>query len=145
MKSCKYDPEKQSELLQESDALKKRLENIDLNLSKMDSVMSRFDFQYTPPPNFDKSKVKGLVANLISISKNNLDKANALEVCAGSKLYQVVVDDENTASQLIQKGQLRRRVTIIPLNKIHSFKVKAEVRNSHLENIGCTKNRSGGG
>ncbi len=37
---------------------------------------------------------------------------------AGNKLFQVVVDDELTAKALLQKGSLRRRVTIIPLNKI---------------------------
>lgn len=31
---------------------------------------------------------------------------------------QVVVDNEQTGKLLLQKGQLKRRVTIIPLNKI---------------------------
>lgn len=42
----------------------------------------------------------------------------ALEVCAGGRLYNVVVDDENVGSALLARGQLRKRVTIIPLSKI---------------------------
>ena len=33
-------------------------------------------------------------------------------------LVQVVVDTEQTAKALLSKGQLRSRVTIIPLNKV---------------------------
>ena len=31
---------------------------------------------------------------------------------------QVVVDDESTAKELLERGQLTRRVTLIPLNKV---------------------------
>lgn len=37
---------------------------------------------------------------------------------AGGRLFNVVVDTETTGKQLLQNGDLRRRVTIIPLNKI---------------------------
>lgn len=67
---------------------------------------------------FDRSKVKGLVASLVSVKDST--SATALEVAAGGKLYQVVVDSEATGKQLLEKGQLRRRVTIIPLNRIQS-------------------------
>ncbi len=40
------------------------------------------------------------------------------QVAAGGKLYQVVVDTEATAKALLSHGQLRNRVTIIPLNKV---------------------------
>ena len=59
--------------------------------------------------------MKGVVAKLVRVK----DPANAtaLEVAAGGKLYQVVVDTEATARALLSKGQLRNRVTIVPLNK----------------------------
>lgn len=38
-------------------------------------------------------------------------------------MFNVVVDTENTGKQLLQKGGLQRRVTIIPLNKIQSHPV----------------------
>ncbi|KAI0698009.1 condensin complex subunit SMC2 [Cytidiella melzeri] len=77
------------------------------------------DFNYTPPhPNFDRSKVKGLVASLITLDAENFDKSTALEITAGGRLYNVVVQDEKIGRDLLQHGQLRKRVTIIPLNKI---------------------------
>ena len=59
--------------------------------------------------------MKGVVAKLVRM-KDPAD-ATALEVAAGGKLYQVVVDTEATAKALLSKGQLRNRVTIVPLNK----------------------------
>lgn len=93
------------------------------------------DFEYSDPtPDFDRSKVKGIVASLVSLPKEHLNKSTALEVCAGGKLYQVVVETQEVATQLLQKGKLRRRVTIIPLNKINAFKVQAEV-NYRVESL----------
>ena len=74
------------------------------------------DFQYRDPERgFDRSAVKGVVAKLVRV-KDSAD-ATALEVAAGGKLYQVIVDTEATAKALLSKGQLRNRVTIVPLNK----------------------------
>ncbi|KAK7930017.1 hypothetical protein WMY93_006412 [Mugilogobius chulae] len=42
----------------------------------------------------------------------------ALEVVAGGRLYNIVVDTEVTGKKLLEKGELQRRYTIIPLNKI---------------------------
>ena len=82
-----------------------------------DLRVEAFDFKYSnPSPNFDNQKVKGLVGTLLSIK--NIKGATALEVGAGGRLYQVVVDNEMTAKALLEKGQLRKRVTIVPLNKI---------------------------
>lgn len=51
-----------------------------------------------------------------------------LQVTAGGKLYNVVVDTESTGKQLLQNGDLRRRVTIIPLNKIQAHAVPPRVQ-----------------
>jgi len=77
----------------------------------------RLAFNYADPVRgFDRSKVKGLVARLINVKlpKNS----TALEVVGGGKLYQVVVDEAVTGKALLDKGKLKRRVTIIPLDKI---------------------------
>ncbi|KAK4685777.1 structural maintenance of chromosome 2, partial [Tremellales sp. Uapishka_1] len=99
-------------------------------LEKRDIIKSRLaavDFSYSDPyPNFDRSKVKGLVATLIDLDESNFKSSTALEICAGGKLYNVVVDDEKVGSALLDKGRLRKRVTIIPLNKISAFKMSAE-------------------
>lgn len=53
-----------------------------------------------------------------------------LQVAAGGKLFNIVVDTENTGKQLLQNGELRRRVTIIPLNKIQGHSVSSRVQNA---------------
>ncbi|QRV81363.1 structural maintenance of chromosomes protein [Ceratobasidium sp. AG-Ba] len=84
------------------------------------ATLSSLDFSYTDPtPNFDHSSVLGYVANLTRLTPEVADKwSTALEMCAGGKLYNVVVRDERVGSLLLKQGQLRKRVTLIPLNKI---------------------------
>lgn len=75
-------------------------------------------FKYTPPtPDFDRSRVKGPVVELIRV-KDVHTHALALEVGAGAKLYNVVVDTQHTGQLLLDKGQLSQRVTLIPLSHI---------------------------
>ncbi len=89
--------------------------------------VANIDFIYADPvPNFDQSKVKGLVAQLFTLNQQLAEVATALEICAGGRLYNVVVDTEVTGTQLLQGGKLRKRVTIIPLNKIAAFKAQAQ-------------------
>lgn len=84
----------------------------------------RLRFKYADPVRgFDRSKVKGLVAKLVDVTKT--EHATALEVVAGGKLYQVVVDEAITGKALLNKGKLERRVTIIPLDKIRGRRVAA--------------------
>src|ERR1700722_14325515 len=91
--------------------------------------MSSLDFAYSPPhPRFDRRKVKGLVAILISLKPEDHNKSTALEITAGAKLYNVVVEDELAGKELLQNGKLKKRVTIIPLNKINAFKMSTQVR-----------------
>lgn len=52
--------------------------------------LSKLDFAYTDPTsNFDRSKVKGLVAELITLDKEQFNASTALEICAGGRLYNV--------------------------------------------------------
>ncbi|CDF34566.1 unnamed protein product, partial [Chondrus crispus] len=87
---------------------------------KVDHLSARLgscDFQYSDPrPNFDRSKVHGLVAKLIRVKDPKV--TTAIEVTAGGRLYQVVVDTDSTANDILRNGKLARRVTILPLNKI---------------------------
>lgn len=92
-------------------------------------IGSQLSFDYTlPSPNFDRSKVKGLVAQLIQLEEKNFNKSTALEIAAGGRLYHVVVQDEKVGKELILNGKLRRRVTIIPLNKISPHKLSPQVK-----------------
>lgn len=90
-------------------------------------LQSRLAFDYEDPVRgFDRSKVKGLVAKLVDVKDSKY--ATALEVVAGGKLFQVVVDEAITGKALLDRGKLSRRVTIIPLDKI---------RSQHLSQSAC--------
>lgn len=76
--------------------------------------------------------MKGLVANLISLKEADYDKSTALEITAGGKLYNVVVENVDVGKQLLQNGRLKKRVTIIPLNKINARTLSNQVCPSTL-------------
>ncbi|ETW01694.1 hypothetical protein H310_06310 [Aphanomyces invadans] len=79
------------------------------------SVSSKLRFDYHNP-RIDPDSVKGMVAKLLTLKHDW--SATALELAAGGKLYHVVVDSDQTGKQLLQHGNLKSRVTIIPLNRI---------------------------
>lgn len=106
------------------------MERVNELLEKRDRLKSRLagmDFTYTDPePNFDRSKVKGLVASLVHLEASREAYSTALEICAGARLYNVVVEDEKTGSKLLTNGKLKKRVTLIPLNKISATVAAAQ-------------------
>ena len=99
-------------------------------MKERDSIKQRLsflDFDYSSPsPSFDRSKVKGLVASLISLDGDNYNKSTALEIAAGGRLYNVVVEDAETGKMLIKNGRMKKRVTMIPLNQIKAFKMSSQ-------------------
>lgn len=104
--------EQKVELTATVSELTERVDNLQAQLN------GRLDFQYEDPVRgFDRSKVKGLVAKLINVKDPKY--ATALEVVAGGKLYQLVVDEAITGKALLDRVNLKKRVTIIPLDKIH--------------------------
>ncbi|KAG0201861.1 Structural maintenance of chromosomes protein 2 [Mortierella sp. GBA30] len=122
-----FNPEKERALLKEKAAESEAISHIVEQVEQMSRKVSSLDFQYTnPTSNFDRSSVKGLVAELFTVLPENAKASAALEICAGGRLYNVVVDNETVGSQLLQRGKLRKRVTIIPLNKISAFKAHAQ-------------------
>ena len=68
------------------------------------------------------------MASLVTLDPADYNKSTALEISAGGRLYNVVVQDEKIGKELLQNGKLKKRVTIIPLNKINAFKMSAQVR-----------------
>ncbi|KAJ9583005.1 hypothetical protein L9F63_022663, partial [Diploptera punctata] len=87
---------------------------------KMENIEARnpsVNFQYKDPDiNFQRSSVHGVVCKLFKMKDPAM--STALEIAAGGRLFNVIVDTEVTAKKLLNKGQLQRRTTIIPLNKI---------------------------
>ncbi|KAI3693000.1 hypothetical protein L6452_32826 [Arctium lappa] len=121
----------QKDRMVESETMHKIKEEIRMISSRLGNI----EFTYRDPvKNFDRAKVKGVVAKLIKVKDSST--MTALEVCAGGKLYNVVVDTENTGKQLLQNGDLRRRVTIVPLNKIQSHPVPPRVQNAAVKLVG---------
>ncbi|KAI4323792.1 hypothetical protein L6164_023370 [Bauhinia variegata] len=97
--------------------------------------LANVEFTYRDPvKNFDRSKVKGVVAKLIKVKDRSA--MTALEVTAGGRLFNVVVDTETTGKHLLQNGDLRRRVTIIPLNKIQPHTVPSRVQQAASRLVG---------
>jgi structural maintenance of chromosome 2 len=80
-----------------------------------DAVRSRLPHNListiTPPPGFDTRKVKGLVASLLALKPEDHGKSTALEIAAGGKLYNVVVENERVGKDLLERGGIKKRVT----------------------------------
>eukprot|EP00092_Neocalanus_flemingeri_P004304 GFUD01004627.1.p1 GENE.GFUD01004627.1~~GFUD01004627.1.p1 ORF type:complete len:1179 (+),score=495.15 GFUD01004627.1:105-3641(+) len=82
------------------------------------------DFQYKDPERgFDRRQVKGVAAKLFRVKDERF--FTGLETAAGGKLYNVVIDTDVVGKQLLKHGQLARRTTFIPLNKVASNRLDA--------------------
>ncbi|KAL4743850.1 RecF/RecN/SMC [Aspergillus similis] len=133
-----FEPGREEQLYQEQSRLQREIRELRQRADGLQRKVANIEFNYSDPyPNFDRSKVKGLVAQLFTVDKEKLQAATALEICAGGRLYNVVVDSSDTGTQLLQKGKLRKRVTIIPLNKISAFRAS-------VEKIGAAQNLAPG-
>jgi structural maintenance of chromosome 2 len=121
-----FDEGKESQLYQQESHLQARIRELRQQADEMRRRVANIDFSYSDPsPNFDRSRVKGLVAQLFTLNKEHSQASTALEICAGGRLYNVVVDSASTGKQLLENGRLKKRVTIIPLNKIAAFRASA--------------------
>ncbi|KAI9792223.1 MAG: Structural maintenance of chromosomes protein 2 [Candelina submexicana] len=122
-----FDGGRENDMYQQESALQQQIWGLREEADAMKRKVANIDFSYSDPaPGFDRSKVKGLVAQLFTLDREKTVAGTALEVCAGGRLYNVVVDSAETGTQLLQNGKLRKRVTIIPLNKISAFRASAE-------------------
>ncbi|MBA0757131.1 hypothetical protein Gotri_020243, partial [Gossypium trilobum] len=102
--------EDQMETLQKDCAIELELiQKLKDTVQDLSAQLANVQFTYCDPvKNFDRSKVKGVVVKLIKVKDSSA--MAALEVTAGGKLFNVVVDTENTGKQLLRNGDLRRRV-----------------------------------
>ncbi|XP_069125858.1 structural maintenance of chromosomes protein 2-like [Argopecten irradians] len=125
MKKLGFEEGKDDKLETERRTLSQQVQKLQEKLETLEARFPQLHFEYRDPEkNFDRSKVHGLVCKLIKVK--DVKTATALEVSAGGKLYNVVVDTEMTGKKLLQKGELKRRYTIIPLNKISARSINAE-------------------
>ena len=122
-----FEPGMEEARQEQAVSLQKQIRNLQTQADGLKRKAANIDFTYTDPaPGFDRSKVKGLVAQLFTLDHDKTEAGTALEICAGGRLYNVVVDSAETGTQLLQNGKLKKRVTIIPLNKISAFKASAD-------------------
>lgn len=122
-----FEPGQEEELYKQESTLQQTIRNLRQEADVLKRKVANIDFYYADPtPDFDHSKVKGLVAQLFTLDKEHTRAGTALEICAGGRLYNVVVDNQTTGTQLLQGGKLRKRVTFIPLNKIVTSKPPAQ-------------------
>lgn len=85
----------------------------------------RFEVQYRDPePGFDRRQVKGMLCKLFDVRDHQY--LNALSVCGGGALYNLVVDDEIVSKKILEKGQLQTRITIIPISKIRRSSISID-------------------
>ena len=93
------------------DEVRERQQEVDI----LSAQLADMNFKFKDPKvKFSSDQVKGVVASLMSVK--NPEMTTALDVVAGNKLYQVVVDTDVTAKMFIDNSA--KRVTIIPMNKI---------------------------
>ncbi|KAG4099856.1 RecF/RecN/SMC protein, partial [Neocallimastix lanati (nom. inval.)] len=124
VESFDIDPNQEHKYIEQLEDMKSDIYDIKDKIDRLSSQLVSLNFDYTDPyPGFDKSKIKGLVAELITIPKDKIDTSLALEITAGGRLYNVVVENEVVGADLLEHGRLKRRVTILPLNKINAYTI----------------------
>lgn len=126
MKKLKYEEGKEEKLTAKRRELEAEVSALRTKVETLEAKFPNLQFEYRDPEaGFNRSKVKGLVAQLIHVK--DVSTATGLEVTAGGKLYNVVVDTEVTGKKSISNGKLKRRYTFIPLNKIASRTLSNDV------------------
>ena len=96
-----------------------RKQQLEHEVRGLGQSVRRFEFEYDMPSrHFERKWVFGRLATLFDVKDAQYTKA--IEVTAGGKLYNVVVTTNDVGKELLDNGNLRRRVTIIPLNKIRT-------------------------
>ncbi|XP_003699378.2 structural maintenance of chromosomes 2 [Megachile rotundata] len=106
------------QLKNQRNTLRNEIRTLEEKADYFESQYPKIRFEYKKPePNFNQNSVKGVVCKLITVRDKKA--AYALDIAAGAKLYNIIVDTEINGKKLLQHGQLQQRVTIIPLNKVN--------------------------
>ncbi len=61
------------------------------------------------------------------LKPENYGKSTALEITAGSELYNMIVEDGCVGKDLLKCRGIKKQVTLIPLKKIYVFKISSKV------------------
>jgi structural maintenance of chromosome 2 len=115
-----FDPVKQKALVAEREQLKLSIRELSQKIDALaPQTQGGLNYNYNRPQKagFDASMVHGRVGKLINVK--DAEACTALEVVAGSKVRNVVVDSAETGKELL-KTNGKQRTTFIPLDKIRS-------------------------
>ncbi|XP_011496174.1 PREDICTED: structural maintenance of chromosomes protein 2 [Ceratosolen solmsi marchali] len=113
-------------LEEQKTCLKKDIKKFSDEVDHFESRYPQLRFYYKDPePNFKRKSVIGLVCKSIIVKE--LKAAYALEIAAGGKLYNVMVDTELTGKKILKSGNLQSRVTIVPLNKVSGYPMDQQI------------------
>ncbi|KAI6660202.1 Structural maintenance of chromosomes protein 2-like [Oopsacas minuta] len=97
----------------------------EMNKLRMDNTfLNRLHFNYKRGPVLNDTTVKGVLARKLVVKDPSYYAA--LECAGGGKLYNIIVDTEETGKKLL-KSELENRVTLIPLNKIQSREIPKDI------------------
>ncbi|CAJ0755905.1 15141_t:CDS:2, partial [Entrophospora sp. SA101] len=122
-----WNASREEDLLHEKSFEESKIQELTDKYEYISSQLGNTQFTYKDPTsNFNRNKVKGLVVELITLDSKYAECSTTLEICAGGRLYNVQqylfiychIDSE--------RGQLKRCVTIIPLNQIQVSKMSSE-------------------
>ncbi|SGZ39667.1 related to Structural maintenance of chromosomes protein 2 [Hanseniaspora guilliermondii] len=123
-----FDENKYKQLKENETNMQRESKKLSTQIESWKRKLYNLDFQYDHKNvNFEPQFIKGVAATLFDINQENMDKAQALQVCAGGKLFNIVVENDSVAADLLENGNLKKRVTIIPLNKISARTIKHDV------------------
>mmetsp|Transcript_20953 Transcript_20953/g.54505 ORF Transcript_20953/g.54505 Transcript_20953/m.54505 type:complete len:1217 (+) Transcript_20953:172-3822(+) len=130
-----FSDEKEADLMKQRNTAQTAYSKATDRVDGLEAKLSQLEFKYADPvKGFDRRKVHGLVAELITVKDPKA--MTALEVSAGGKLYNVVVDSAETGKLLLSKGKLKRRVTIIPIDKVKARSVRPEAVKAARKEVG---------
>ncbi|KAJ7183094.1 condensin complex subunit SMC2 [Mycena filopes] len=121
---CAWSQEKENASEGRLRELKDQVRALEQSRDRIQHGLSFLDFKYALGPHFDRQKVKGRVALLLSLAQENYPSAQALEIASSGKLHSVVVDDEKVGKELLN-SRLEKKVHLIPLSKIQPRTISA--------------------
>lgn len=101
------------------DDLLKKIRELSSSIRSFELNNSNLFFRYIDPrPNFDRSKVHGLVCRLFKPIDFKFELA--LTTLAGSKLYFIVVEDDTVCKDILETNNFPNCTNFIPLHVINS-------------------------
>eukprot|EP01029_Cantina_marsupialis_P024808 TRINITY_DN6455_c0_g1_i1.p1 TRINITY_DN6455_c0_g1~~TRINITY_DN6455_c0_g1_i1.p1 ORF type:complete len:1221 (+),score=493.95 TRINITY_DN6455_c0_g1_i1:2-3664(+) len=114
-----FNSQEYEEMRQQFGDKQRELADLKRQLQKRSRIAYRIELGFQNPRG-----VFGTVAKLFKVPDPTY--MAALEVGGGGKLHNIVVDNVNTGKLLIEDRRMKRRITLIPLDKINARRIPEE-------------------